>query len=195
MYFEMKRLFPILLVLLVASLQTGVIAQFFNESTEYQNLAKDAYVDVFFEFSEHESGTTGSISDGKQVPMGLWDSSEKARKRMVCQSPNYKVIANLEKPSVEEFLVGDHNFFSEEGMVLQVIDKEGNVYSSQLSPLKARQNTWRAGIYFTDAHLLDFQLASAKGDTLPLEGEFVINAYPEKLHIEGRLKFHEKHRN
>ncbi len=162
-------------------------AQFLDEQAEYARFSTGEYVDVYYEFTKPQTSAGGSDKRGKVV-RDNWDVAESARKRIVCESHLYQGIASLERPAVEEILVGGVNLLAGKGIYILAEDKEGSIYTSLLSPVKARQNTWRAGYYYYDAHLLDFQLASASGDTLPLFGEIILHAYPDKLHVEVRLK-------
>ena len=162
-------------------------AQFLDESPEYAKFSTGEYVDVYYEFTNPQT-FAGEFDNRGQVARGRWDVAESARKRIICESHLYQGIASLEKPAVEEILVGGVNLLAGKGIYILAEDNKGRIYTSLLSPVKARQNTWRAGYYYYDAHLLDFQLASASGDTLPLFGEFIMHAYPDKLHVEARLK-------
>ncbi len=187
----LKMSFFLFLSISIPAQTTGT--PFFIDSSEYQNLAQENYVDVTYEYTAHDAGNAGTFSSGKllDVAKGFWDNAEKARRRVICQSRNYRVIANLQKPGVDAFQVGSCDFLAEEGIVIEVEDGQGTVYCSRLSPVKARQNTWRAGYYYYDAHLLDFELASEGKDCLPLKAEMVIHAYSDKVHIEARLTLEE----
>ena len=189
----MTKIATLYVTCFVVSLAHAADTPFFLDASEYHNLAQENYVDVFFEFTAHESGKAGTFSSGKllDVAKGFWDSAEQARRRVICQSKHYRAIANLEKPGVDAFQLGSSDFLAEAGIVIEVEDGQGTVYRSRLSPVKARQNTWRAGYHYYDAHLLDFQLASEANDVVPLKAEMVLHAYPDKVHVEARLQLKE----
>ena len=185
----MQKLKEIIFILFLACLPEPILnAQFLYENPAYQNIAQEAYVDVFYEYSELITNGSGLSPKDSKVARGFWNFAESVRKRLICKSSHYQVIANIEKPAIDEFILGEENLLGDEGMYILVKDKSGKIYRSDLSPVKARQNTWRAGYYYYDAHLLEFQLASPAGDTLPMEGEIVLHAYPDKIHIEAKLQ-------
>ena len=163
--------------------------QFFVDSPEYRNLALDNYVDVVYPYAPHNPGNGGTFSSGKllDVAKGFWTNAEQARRQALCRTRLYQLFADLETPRVSSIIVDDHEFLSKGGIVIQVEGQQGKRYRSDLSRGKARHNVWRAGYYYYDSHLMDFQLTSESGDTLPCQAEFVMHAYPDKIHVEARL--------
>ena len=147
----MTKIATLYVTCFVVSLAHAADTPFFLDASEYHNLAQENYVDVFFEFTAHESGKAGTFSSGKllDVAKGFWDSTEQARRRVICQSKHYRAIANLEKPGVDAFQLGSSDFLAEAGIVIEVEDGQGTVYRSRLSPVKARQNTWHTDITIT----------------------------------------------
>jgi hypothetical protein len=145
---------------------------------------KSDFVDVYYDFDP--ALRPKDVSAKVEGAEGFWDTAEKVRKRLVCETDKYKVIANLEQPGVDAlYLAEGIDLLGENGIWIEVEDRNGVIYSSRNSSKKARQNTWRAGLYYYDAHLLDFQLADEKGNALPINGELILNCFSDKIHIEA----------
>jgi len=124
------RISVLLLVLLLAA--TGVQSQFFSEMPEYQNLAREEFVDVYYEFAELTPEWEGDAGGRSKVTRGNWNVAESARRRIICESGNYKVVSSLEHPSVEEFILGENNLLGKSGIIILAEDSEGVTYESSL---------------------------------------------------------------
>lgn len=151
---------------------------------------KPDFVDVYYDFdSDLQPKEVVAKVEGAE---GFWDTAENARKRLVCETHRYKAIANLERPGVDALYLGEGvDVLGENGIWIEVEDDNGVIYSSRNSVEKARQNTWRAGLYYYDAHLLDFELADRNGEPLPVSAELIFNCFPDKLHVEALFRVQE----
>lgn len=108
------------------------------------------------------------------------------RERLVCGSARYRAIADIARPSLVELGLPDGaNLLGAAGLWMELADAQGLEYSSRFAPKAARQNTWRAGPYYYDAHLLDFELATEDGRVAPVEGELVLNCFPDRISLQA----------
>jgi hypothetical protein len=108
------------------------------------------------------------------------------RERLICESARYRAVADIVRPSLIQFgPPGGGNLLEAAGLWMELEDARGVRYSSRLAPRAARQNTWRAGPHYYDAHLLDFELAAEDGRVAPVRGEFVLNCFPDKVSLQA----------
>ncbi len=63
----------------------------------------------------------------------------------------------------------------------------GTSYDTAAAQTPARINIFRHGPHYYDVHVFDLVPTSAAGDTLPIRGEWVWHAYPDRLFAEVRL--------
>ncbi len=70
-------------------------------------------------------------------------------------------------------------------LVLQRVD--GVWYQTAVATRPARINIFRHGPHYYDVHVFDLTPTSESGDVLPLLGEIVFHAYPDRLYVEIRL--------
>lgn len=114
--------------------------------------------------------------------------SSPQRDELICASARYTATLDLRHPAVVGLsLPGGGDLLAGRGIRMELEDETGKVYSSRFAPQAARQNTWRAGLYYYDAHALDFDLATAEGEPAPVRGELVLHCFPDKLHVQGRF--------
>ncbi|MFY0651797.1 MAG: hypothetical protein JXQ96_07170 [Cyclobacteriaceae bacterium] len=90
----------------------------------------------------------------------------------------YQVVGQLRKPHL---LLDDKG---SEWLSMEMYNKNGNVFSTQLSNEKSRINLYRRGPYFCEIHWFDLQLADEEGESLPLKGDLALYSYAEKLLAE-----------
>ncbi len=109
-----------------------------------------------------------------------------SRDELLCTSAEYELRADLTRPSITSLArpLGT-NVLAEGGIVLEIEAADGRLYSSRHAPKRARQNTWRTGFHYADAHLLDFELATEEGETAPLVAELVLNCFPDKINLQA----------
>ena len=109
-----------------------------------------------------------------------------SRDELLCTSAEYQLRVDLTRPSIISVArPGGTNVLAERRIVLEIETADGRLYSSLHAPKRARQNTWRTGFHYADAHLLDFELATEDGETAPLVAELVLNCFPDKVNLQA----------
>lgn len=146
------------------------------------------YVNIHYEFSPLvQTKDMGAMMAGAH---GFWNDAETVRKRIIANTFDYQAIADLVSPGVDALESDGNELLSPDGIWIEAVTKDGRKFSSRLSRKKARQNTWRTGLYYADIHLMDFKLTDRKGDTLDAAVEFILHAFPDKILVEGRVTPH-----
>lgn len=64
---------------------------------------------------------------------------------------------------------------------------DGVTYQTAAATRPARINIFRHGPHYHDVHVFDLAPTSPSGEVLPLFGEVVFHAYPDRLYVEVRL--------
>jgi len=148
---------------------------------------KPDFVDVYYQSDPILANlNVGEVEMLDGGPKGFLIGVEAGRNLLVCESGRYRALVDVVHPALKELRIGSvSNMFGPKGLWMEVEDDKGVVYTSLLAPEKSRQNSWRAGIYYYDAHLLDFQLGSADGKRAPIQGELVFNCFPDKMNIQA----------
>ncbi|MFC1766125.1 hypothetical protein ACFL6U_29130 [Planctomycetota bacterium] len=119
----------------------------------------------------------------------------------VIEGQNYRCVVAMWPFRIWTLQVDGVDLLGEEGAMLNVKDKEGRVYTparkrakpdwqvwrgqglKQAPNANPRFNIWSPGLYYWDAHVLDIPLMR-QGSNVPLRGEVVFHAYPDKMHIQ-----------
>lgn len=144
------------------------------------------YVDVYYAPTSFSNADFHDAETRLEGARGFWKESEALRNTLICQSSSYLAKVSLQHPSVSQFKVMKlDDLLSGEGIWLEVVDSKGDVYASYNSPVKARQNTFRAGLYYYDPHLYGFKLADNKGKVIRVRVEMILHCYPDKIHVEA----------
>lgn len=64
---------------------------------------------------------------------------------------------------------------------------DGGIFETSRAATPARINIFRHGPHYQDVHVFDLVPTAAGGATLPVRGEVVFHAYPDRLFLEVRL--------
>jgi len=108
------------------------------------------------------------------------------RDQLICRADTYRATVDIVHPALQELYAGEAaQMLGNKGLWMELEDANGTLYTSRDCLKKSRQNTWRAGLYYYDAHLLDFYLTSADGNSIPVRGELVFHCFPDKINVQA----------
>jgi len=119
---------------------------------------------------------------------------EDARRRaMVIEGQTYRLVVDLQSSGghrIRSFAVraprGEQELIAGDGANIAIV-VGGERYDSRRARSASRVNVYRRGPYLIEAHWLDVRFASADGIVLPVRGEVVFHAYPERVFVEAIL--------